>query len=71
MGTPEQADFKQLYGAMSQDMKNAVALADLRNGTLPASGGSATTALNRANAYYGRAMGRADDLGMLPRRVLK
>lgn len=68
MGTPEQADFKQLYGAMSQDMKNAVALADQRNGTLPTAGGSATTALNRANAYYGRAMTRADDLGSLANR---
>lgn len=68
MGTPEQADFKQLYGAMSQDMKNAVALADLQNGTAPAAGGSATTALNRANTFYGRAMGRADDLASLANR---
>jgi hypothetical protein len=69
MGTPEQADFKQLYGAMSQDMKNGVALADLRNGTLPAAGGSATTALNRANTYYSRAMGKADALNPLANRA--
>jgi hypothetical protein len=68
IGTPEQADFKQLYGAMSQDMKNAVALADLRNGVNPAAGGSATTALNRANTFYSRAMGRADDLASLANR---
>jgi hypothetical protein len=68
MGTPEQAEFKQLYGAMSQDMKNAVALADVRSGRLPASGGSATTALNRANTYYSRGMERVDDLGSLANR---
>lgn len=68
MGTPEQADFKQLYGAMSQDMKNGVALADLKNGTLPAAAGSATTALNRANTYYSRAMNRADDLNPIANR---
>lgn len=68
MGTPEQAEFKQLYGAMSQDMKNAVALADLKNGTMPAAGGSATTALNRANTYYSRAMDRAEALDPIANR---
>jgi hypothetical protein len=68
MGTPEQADFKQLYGAMSQDMKNGVAMADLQNGVLPASGGSATTALNRANTYYSRAMDKVDALNPLANR---
>jgi hypothetical protein len=53
MGTPEQAEFKQMYGALSQDMKNGVALADLQNGT------KGTQALERANAYYSRAMERA------------
>jgi hypothetical protein len=68
MGTPEQADFKQLYGAMSQDMKNAVALADLNRGVLPAAPGSATTAFNRANAYYSRGMNKADELGPVANR---
>lgn len=68
MGTPEQADFKQLYGAMSQDMRDGVTLADLRNGMDPAAGGSATTALNRANSFYSNAMGRADALGGLANR---
>lgn len=68
MGTPEQADFKQLYGAMSQDMKNAVTLADIKRGVLPAAGGSATTALNRANTYYRRGMDRADELNSLANR---
>lgn len=69
MGTPEQADFKQLYGAMSQDMKNGVAVADLKNGVMPTSPGSATTALNRANDYYSKGMNRADDLGSLSNRA--
>lgn len=66
MGTPEQADFKQLYGAMSQDMKNAVTLADMQN-----SAGKnklmfpATEALGRANTYYSNAMDRADKLNAL------
>jgi hypothetical protein len=68
MGTPEQAEFKQLYGAMSQDMKNGVALADLGNGRMPADAGSATTALNRANSYYSKAMTRADDLNPIANR---
>jgi hypothetical protein len=68
MGTPEQADFKQLYGGMSQDMKNGVAMADLQNGTLPTAAGSATTALNRANTYYSRAMNRADELNPIANR---
>ena len=68
MGTPEQGDFKQLYGAMSQDMRNGVTLADAQNGIDPAAGGSATTALNRANTFYSRAMTRADELGSLANR---
>lgn len=68
MGTPEQADFKQLYGAMSQDMKNGVALADIANGRLPTAPGSASTALNRANSFYSKAMNRAEDLNGLATR---
>lgn len=68
VGTPEQADFKQLYGAMSGDMKNAVALSDLKNGVMPSAGGSATTALNRANSFYSNAMGRVEDLNSLANR---
>tara|TARA_R110000822_G_scaffold301108_5_gene424851 strand:+ start:9295 stop:11409 length:2115 start_codon:yes stop_codon:yes gene_type:complete len=68
MGTPEQGEFKQLYGAMSQDMKNGVSLADLKNGIDPASPGSATTALNRANTFYSRAMNRVDQVNPLANR---
>jgi len=68
MGTPEQADFKQLYGSMSQDMKNGVAMADMRSGVMPTAPGSATTALNRANTYYSKAMQRADDLNPIANR---
>lgn len=68
MGTPEQADFKQLYGAMSQDMKNGVLNADLKSGVNPFTAGSGTTALNRANTYYSKAMNRADELNSLSNR---
>jgi hypothetical protein len=68
MGTPEQAEFKQLYGAMSQDMKNGVALADIANGKMPAAAGSTTQALNRANDYYSKAMTRADELNPIANR---
>jgi hypothetical protein len=64
-GTPEQADFKQLYGGLSQDMKNAARVTDLAAGPQPNGIGPAQTALNRANTYYSKGMTRADDLAAL------
>lgn len=43
-------------------------LADMRNGVPPAAPRSATTALNRANTYYGKAMNRVDDLNAIANR---
>lgn len=68
MGTPEQAQFKQLYGAMSDDMRNAASLSDRARGVDPASTGSATVALNRANSYYSKAMRRSEELDGLANR---
>jgi hypothetical protein len=62
VGTPQQGEFKQLYGALSQDMKAGVALADLVNGT------KGTKALERANQYYANAMKRAEAMGNLANR---
>lgn len=73
LGTPEGAQFKRLYGAMSQDMRQAVSAADRQNagvdvgpllpGQLPAS-----MALNRANTFYSRAATRAEDLNGIANR---
>lgn len=62
MGTPEQGEFKQLYGAMSQDMKAGVALADLLKGT------KGTQALERANTYYSNAMARVEAMNNIAGR---
>lgn len=67
-GTPEQADFKQLYGGLSEDMKNAARVTDMGSGPQPNNIGPAQTALGRANSFYSRAMGRADDLSSLANR---
>lgn len=70
MGTPEQAKFKQLYGAMSQDMKEAVNGADRRNsgvtvGPLAPSQTPGAMALNRSNRFYSNAMNRVEALDPL------
>lgn len=62
MGTPQQGEYKQLYGGLSQDMKAGVAMADLVNGT------KGTQALERANQYYSHAMARAEAMGPLANR---
>lgn len=62
MGTPQQGEFKQLYGSLSQDMKAGVALSDLLNGT------KGSQALERANRYYSNAMARTEALGNLASR---
>ena len=61
-GTPEQADFKQVYGGLSRDMQGAAKITDLASGPQPNNIGPAQTALNRSNRFYGKAMDRADDL---------
>lgn len=61
-GTPEQADFKQLYAGLSKDMKNAAQITDRNAGPQPNNIGPAEKALNRANRYYSGGMKRADDL---------
>lgn len=73
IGTPEQAQFKQLYGAMSDDMKRGVAAADRSKAGVPV--GPLTpeqqpglSALNRANNFYSKAMGRVEDLNGLVKR---
>lgn len=67
LGTPEGAQFKQLYGAMSQDMRQAVGAADRQRagvdiGPLLPKDIQATLALHRANRFYSRAATRAEDL---------
>lgn len=73
MGTPEQGQFKRLYGAMSQDMRQAVNAADRRNagvevGPLLPSQQPGAVALNKANDYYSKAMSRAEELGSIANR---
>ena len=73
IGTPEQAQFKQLYGAMSDDMKRGVAAADRAQAGVPV--GPLTqeqqpglSALSRANNFYSKAMNRVEDLNSLANR---
>lgn len=73
LGTPEGKQFKGLYGAMSQDMRQAVGAADRQNagvdiGPLLPSQQPATLALNRANTFYSRAATRAEDLNGIANR---
>lgn len=73
MGTPEQGQFKRLYGAMSEDMRQAVNAADRQNagvdvGPLQPSQQQGAAALNRANKFYSRASTRAEDLDGIANR---
>jgi len=73
LGTPEGAQFKQLYGAMSQDMRQAVSAADrqragVANGPLIPEQLQASMALDRANKFYSRASTRAEDLNGIANR---
>jgi hypothetical protein len=73
MGTPEQAQFKQLYGAMSQDMRQAASAADRTRagidiGPLTPGQQPAGVALNRANKHFSAAMNRAEELKSLVAR---
>lgn len=73
MGTPEQAKFKRLYGAMSDDMRQAVNAADRAKsgvdvGPLQMDQQPGAVALNRANNFYSKAMDRTEDLNGLANR---
>lgn len=73
IGTPEQAQFKRLYGAMSEDMRQAVNAADRTNsgvgtGPLQPSQQPGAIALKRANNYYSNAMDKVDDFNTLANR---
>lgn len=73
LGTPEGAQFKRLYGAMSQDMRQAVGAADRQRagidvGPLPPEQLQASMGLDRANKFYSRASTRAEDLDGIANR---
>lgn len=73
MGTPEQAQFKKLYAAMSEDMRNAAGTADRARagvsvGPLQVAEQPATVAMNRANKHFSTAMNRAEELDGLASR---
>jgi len=73
MGTPEGAQFKRLYGAMSQDMRQAVGAADRQRasvdiGPLLPEQLQASMGLDRANRFYNRASTRAEDLDGIANR---
>lgn len=73
IGTPEGAQFKRLYGAMSQDMRQAAAAADRQRagvnvGPLSLPQLPASRALDRANKFYSRAATRAEDLNGIANR---
>jgi len=73
LGTPEGAQFKRLYGAMSQDMRQAVGSADRQRagvdtGPLLPEQLQASMALDRANKFYSRAATRAEDLNGIANR---
>lgn len=67
LGTPEGGQFKRLYGAMSEDMRQGAGAADRQRagvdvGPLLPKNIQATLALHRANKFYSRAATRAEDL---------
>ncbi|GEM_PF-2440087 len=73
IGTPEGAQFKRLYGAMSQDMRQAAATADRQRagvsvGPLSLPQLPASRALDRANKFYSRAATRAEELNGIANR---
>lgn len=73
VGTPEQGQFKQLYGAMSQDMRRAADASDrtqawVDTGPMLPSEQPAMQALNRANRYYSSAMDKVDALNGIANR---
>ncbi len=73
LGTPEGAQFKRLYGAMSQDMRQAVSAADRQRagvdvGPLLPEQLQASMGLDRANKFYSRASTRAEEVNGIANR---
>lgn len=65
MATPQEGEWKQLYGAMTDDMRVAATKSDTMTNpvTMPA-----TTAFNRSNEYYTNAMNRIGKMNTLVTR---
>ena len=60
MGTPEQAEYKQVYGGLSKDIGGAARMNDLAAGPQPNNIGPAERAFNRGNKLYSAGMDRID-----------
>lgn len=60
MGTPEQADFKRVYGGLSEDIRGAARQTDMGYGPQPNNVGPAERSFNRGNALYSAGMDRID-----------
>lgn len=62
MGTPEQADFKQVYAGLSQDIRNAAKTTDLQAGPQPNNLGPAERTFDRGNALFRSGMDRIEQV---------
>ncbi len=60
IGTPEQADFKSVYGGLSQDIRNAARTTDMDAGPQPNNRGPAERTFDRGNALYRAGMERIE-----------
>jgi hypothetical protein len=58
MGTPEQAEYKQVYGGLSKDIGGAARMSDISAGPQPNNMGPAERAFNRGNKLYSAGMER-------------
>lgn len=59
-GTPEQAEFKQVYGGLTKDIGNAARMSDIEAGPQPNNIGPAERSFNRGNKLYSAGMARID-----------
>lgn len=57
-GTPEQAEFKQVYGGLSEDIRQAARQTDATQGPQPNNRGPAERSFDRGNALYSAGMDR-------------
>lgn len=57
-GTPEQAEYKQVYSGLSKDIGNAARTNDLTTGPQPNNRGPAERSFDRGNALYSAGMDR-------------
>lgn len=60
IGTPEQADFKTVYGGLSSDIRNAAKITDMEAGPQPNNKGPAERTFDRGNALYRSGMERIE-----------